>query len=553
MIVKALNKDSIPSNFDTIVEAKLSVKDLNFLLEKLKESFETDLKYANSDCLLCKLFDKDIAFIFGPPGTGKTTELAKLIIKTVFSEKNPKILILTPTNKAADVIVRRIIDISDGTIKPDEVDISSPKLVEFISGDFHSNIGNWICRYGSSADKKIQDYGLVKTEFTCNAQTPLIVASTIVRLPYATCGGKMLKKIEWDYVVIDEASMVPASYAICAVLCLGKNPKFIFAGDPFQIQPVGKTNEWSYYNIYEMLGLNEFVDPKTKHLDTGCRNSGKEFKFKVVALGIQYRSIAPIGELFSRYKYAGRLSHRRNAIKSDLSLNLGDFAFKPITLIKFRIGNDKFNGIQRLRRGSPYNLYSALLAVELAFKLAEKFKETEPNEDEDIYVRKPIGIVAPYRGQADIIGRIVGLSQHSYLIDVGTVHGFQGDENKVVIAVFNPPSENPSPYAHINNQNILNVAISRAKDYLIILAPEKLLNEHQEIGKIYSLAKNIDNAFTEVDSQYIEELMFGSRNYLRNATFVTSHQSVNAYSFSSETFKYEIRTGDGNVDIIVYD
>ena len=553
LVVKVLNKDAIPSKFDNIIEAKLSVKDLNFLLEKLKESFETDLKYNDTDCLLCELFDKDAAFIFGPPGTGKTTELAKLIIQTVFTEKNPKILILTPTNKAADVIIRKILDISDGTIKPEEVGISNPKLVEFISADFRRNIGDWVCRYGSSADKKIQDYGLVKTDFTYDSSTPLIVASTIVRLPYATCDEGMIKEMDWDYVVIDEASMVPGSYAIYTILCLGKNSKFIFAGDPFQIQPVGKTSEWRNYNIYKMFDLNEFDNPRTKHHDTGCSNSNKEFKFRVLTLETQYRSIVPIGQLFSRYKYSGRLNHKRNVVKADYTLKLSEFVFSPVTFIKFKIGKDKFNRIQRFSKGSPYNIYSALLAVELAFKLAEGFEETGFNENEDIYVRKPIGIVAPYRAQADIMSRIIGLSQYSHLIDVGTVHGFQGDENKVIIAVFNPPSENPSQNAHINNQNILNVAISRAKDYLIILAPEELLNGSQEIHRIYSVAKNIGNAFTEVNSQYIEELMFGDKNYLRNTTFITSHQSVNAYTFSSGTFKYEIRIGDDNVDVVVYE
>jgi flagellar biosynthesis GTPase FlhF len=553
LIVKILSKDSIPSDLSTIIEAKLSVKNLNFLLEELKKYFERELKYTDDECLLCELYNKNIEFIFGPPGTGKTTELAKLILETVFKERTPKILILTPTNKAADVIVRKIVDMVDGTINPHKVGISDPKIVKFINSEFRRNMKDWVCRYGSSADRKIQDYGLVRTDFVYNPASPLIVTSTVVRLPYATCNQGMLKELDWDYVVVDEASMVPASYAIYTILCLRGNPKFIFAGDPFQIQPVGRTDEWKY-NIYEIIGLTDFVKPETKHPDTGCENSEKEFNFKVRRLRIQYRSIVPIGELFSKYKYSGMLEHKRGE-KPTFNLKIDEFEFKPVTLVKFKLGDDKLTKIHKFRggEGSSYHPYSAILAVELAFRLARNFEDARFDNYEDVYIRKPIGILAPYRGQADIVSRIVGLSKYSHLIDVGTVHGFQGDENNVIITIFNPPSRNPNSSAHINNQNILNVAISRAKDYLIILAPEELMVDNQEVDTIYNIAKELTDAFTEVSSQYLEELMFGDKNYLKNATFVTSHQSVNAYSLSSGGFKYEIRVGDDNVDVVIFE
>ncbi|MBT7092655.1 MAG: AAA family ATPase, partial [Bacteroidetes bacterium] len=51
-----------------------------------------------------------LSFIYGPPGTGKTTLLASQINE--LHEQNPlvKILVLVPTNKAGDVIARKVIE-----------------------------------------------------------------------------------------------------------------------------------------------------------------------------------------------------------------------------------------------------------------------------------------------------------------------------------------------------------------------------------------------------------------------------------------------------------
>ena len=52
----------------------------------------------------------NIEFIYGPPGTGKTTELVKQVHDILENEKSAKILVLTPTNKAADVVALKMSD-----------------------------------------------------------------------------------------------------------------------------------------------------------------------------------------------------------------------------------------------------------------------------------------------------------------------------------------------------------------------------------------------------------------------------------------------------------
>ena len=88
------------------VTAELDVNDPFFLIKELiKDFYNLDIK---DDFNFKTQSQQNIEFIFGPPGTGKTTELASRVNKSR-RENKEKILILTPTNKSADVLTRKII------------------------------------------------------------------------------------------------------------------------------------------------------------------------------------------------------------------------------------------------------------------------------------------------------------------------------------------------------------------------------------------------------------------------------------------------------------
>ena len=53
---------------------------------------------------------EDIEFIYGPPGTGKTTRLVKMVSDILkLTKEKVNILVLTPTNKAADVVAEKMV------------------------------------------------------------------------------------------------------------------------------------------------------------------------------------------------------------------------------------------------------------------------------------------------------------------------------------------------------------------------------------------------------------------------------------------------------------
>jgi len=82
-----------------------------------------------------------------------------------------------------------------------------------------------------------------------------------------------------------------------------------------------------------------------------------------------------------------------------------------------------------------------------------------------------VGVVTPHNAQKALIGARTGDN-----VDVDTVERFQGDEREciVVSAAVSDPSYLDLESDFIMNPNRLNVALSRMKKKLVVVAPESL-------------------------------------------------------------------------------
>ena len=166
-----------------------------------------------------------------------------------------------------------------------------------------------------------------------------------------------------------------------------------------------------------------------------------------------------------------------------------------------------------------------------------------------------IGVIAPYRAQADMIDKLLASEKLPKEVDVqvGTIHGFQGDECDIIFAVFNtPPTISASKDMFLNKRNIINVSISRARDYLFVVMPDDdtdNISNLRLVKRVESLIQSTD-AWNEFLTPDLEELMFGDAKYLENNAFSTSHQSVNVYGLPEKI--YEVRTEDTAVDVQIH-
>ena len=505
-----------------VLEARIEVQNPSFLLRELLERFH-ELPFDEKFDMKAGL-TPDIEFVFGPPGTGKTTHLAEnVLIPRMRDAKKARVLVLTPTNKAADVLTTRIMD----------------KMGE------DTSYLDWLVRFGTSADEHIEKAGVWRDRsFDISALSHSVTVTTIARFAYdgfAGEHGKKLRELKWDVIVFDEASMISLA-SIIYPLYRQKPQKFIIAGDPFQIEPIVAVEQWKDENIYTMVGLNKagsFAKPATE-----------PHNYPVTNLEKQYRSIPAIGDVFSRFTYDGILKHHRD-VGTQCPLKVNGFDVQPINLIKFPVSKyESISRTKRLESGTPYQTYSALFTFEFVRWLAVQIQK-------DGAAKTRIGVIAPYRAQANLLSRLNdswAAKPDAVEIQVGTIHGFQGDECDIIIAVLNPPPTiSRSPQMFLNKQNILNVAISRARDYLFIVMPDQETEGVENLYKITTIEKLVKSGdgFSEYPSRIVEEMIWGNANYLEENTFSTGHQMVNVYR-KPERY-YEVRSDDSAIDVQVHE
>ena len=457
----------------------------------------------------------DIEFIFGPPGTGKTTYLSKYITRLIDENANCKILVLAPTNKACDVLTTKVMSTA--------------------------SCDSWLRRFVACGDQSIANQGLLcDRDSGIYNKTQCCVVSTIARLPYDGFDNPRigLRDIEWDYVIIDEASMIPIAQIVYAIYKFA-DAKVIIAGDPFQISPIVREDAWVDENIYTMVNLNSFTNPSTE-----------PHKFKIINLDTQYRSLPAIGTLFSEYAYNGMLKHYRYGEKPcDLVLDGMDIT--AVNFVPFRV--EKYDSIYGPRKlsGSNVQIYSVLLTVEFVKYVSKQWYEKHEPEE---FLR--IGVICPYAAQAQLIDTMLQQRREVYPnIDVvsGTIHGFQGDECDIIITVFNTPKglKGAPDKIFLNRKNILNVAISRARDYLFVLIPHidtdgyENLQEIQSIG--YIANKKCRTDLSIINADLVEGIIFKDSAFIEKNTFVTSHQMANVYTDAQKL--YEVRIDENAVDI----
>jgi hypothetical protein len=162
------------------------------------------------------------------------------------------------------------------------------------------------------------------------------------------------------------------------------------------------------------------------------------------------------------------------------------------------------------------------------------------------YDEYSIGIVCPFKAQAMAIQRMLENRPVSHdgkcSVKCGTVHKFQGGECDTMIVVLNTPLEVTSG-SHVNNPNVINVAISRARDYLFLMIPDHPVKGFFTRDILGRLAENKSLCY----GNDIEKMIFGEEDYIARNTNVACHMPVNV--FYEPTKKYEVKIDENAIDI----
>lgn len=494
--------------FKNIRKIRINAESTSNIIDSLTTRF-IQLGYDNEYNLEENL-PEDIQFIYGPPGTGKTTRLVEIIHDIVSSsDEKLDILVLTPTNKAADVITKKLYDDDD--------------------------CYKYLTRFGSTESQYLLQIDIVETRDTTNMEyfEKNIVVTTAARYSYDCVqpDETPICDYDWDYIIVDEASMIDL-VTITYILHKGKGAEFIIAGDPKQIQPVNQ-GDIEAQNIYQMIGLDSF------------REAIEDYqRYPVEALTVQHRSIPSIGNLVSKFSYNGMLTNDDERAPQK-PLRLDGIKTSDINFVGFKIETfDQLYGLTAIK-DSAFHLYSAIFTYNMVDYVVKQLSKNTPTLDYSI------GIVCPYKAEADAIKQMLdhrSLNSDTCTVTSGTVHKFQGDECDIMFIVLNPPA-NVTSGSHVNKDNIINVAMSRARDYIFFIVPDGQIDGFKVKNRLGKIVQTEEKTITHCSQ--IEEVIFGNKNFIYENTNVACHLPVNVYYDTCS--RYEVRIDDTTLDIQIND
>ena len=221
----------------------------------VEETF-IDNNDAQNEAVQLAVGAEDFALVHGPPGTGKTYTLARMVRALV--ARGDRVLLSAFTNRAVD------------------------NLLEALEDQGYTDI----VRVGTESGVRddMQKYRLETSgdpgECASRLQGAQVVAATT-----ATCGGSTLQTQEFDVAVVDEAGQLTEPGTLAATTL---SDRFVLVGDHQQLPPVVQSED-------ETLSTSLFERLIDSHPDAG------------VMLDRQYRMAQHIQAFASREFYDGQL------------------------------------------------------------------------------------------------------------------------------------------------------------------------------------------------------------------------------------------------------
>lgn len=407
--------------------------------------------------------------LWGPPGTGKTTTLGAAVVDWMRQDKT--VLLVSTSNAAVDVAMRAILK----RTRPDEKRFLlrlgtslAPEVKEITAnGKMAQKAGPltgaaMLAQYRlrkireSLSNRNLQaeqrevlfaeaakyERQIEQTMRRMVSALPQLVAE--VRVTGCTLAKMVLdqdlRKSRFDVVVLDEASMASLLYAIAASFLAGSH--LVYGGDPKQLPPIvqakgANAQKWFGKSIYEWFGV-----------DMGDEVAAT----KLSLLRTQYRMTNQIGGVVSRLSYNDLLQHGRGANGPRVEF--------------IEIPTEWATTHYSVADHSYYH-FAAIPAIHA---LADLLSQDE------------LLLLSPFRPQRSLLSALAfDLKQKRAegKITASTIHRAQGSEAKVVVVdlTTHSPQQLVAFFRDRHCAKLFNVAISRARDHLVILGSRAMLHQ----------------------------------------------------------------------------
>ena len=440
-----------------------------------QESSISILNDSQQDALRKVINSADVAFIHGPPGTGKTTTIVEAIFQTVKIEQ--QVLVCAPSNAAVDLLADKLTEKGLNVLRighPARVtEQSLSKTLDARIAAHHNyhelrELRKRMEKVKAMAFKFKREFGyhekeqrrLLKQEakvlksdadmlefYIVNdlLQKSDVICATLVGSSHPVLRGRKYKT-----VFIDEAGQ--ALEPACWIPIL-RSERAIFAGDHHQLPPTIKSNEAARAGLSKTL----FEKGIEKHPEASAM------------LQVQYRMHESIMKFSSHHFYKDELIAHESVKHELLRPNQ-----PPVEFID--TAGCGYNETQDPETLSRLNAEEAELTIRLVEKLIE-----EVGPEEWLQQNISMGIITPYRAQVDHLHKLAEASAliepFHKLITINTVDAFQGQERDVIVISF-VRSNDKGEVGFLRDVRRTNVAMTRARKKLLLIGDSATLGAH---------------------------------------------------------------------------
>ena len=420
-------------------------------------------------------------FLWGPPGTGKTTTLGVLLAEYLATRPRARVLLLSTTNHAVDIATLAV----DKALQKGRREALRPAVQRLgtrfeatayagrehlIPTDDSDLIGRlaraeaarppardaqalkvWADRVAALREALGAMSLQVLRRCRLAAMTTTRAAFTLktLRELASATDPTAAASLEppFDLVVFDEASQVSLAHAL-ALMPLGR--AHLFAGDPQQLGPVQRSAE---REARRWLGRSPFAEMAPGDIN-------------VVRLDEQSRMAAPIGDLVSQLFYDGALRVAADAAATPAWRAARERALGDIPALCHV-------HVHRVQRDGAWSAHArGPVRPESAAAIADRVEQALAGGE---WQAQELIVLTPFRAQRALIRQCLRERGLPETVRVSTVHRAQGSEAPVV---FFDPADGAQPFLQTEDaRRLINVAFSRAMAKLVVfLSPADASN-----------------------------------------------------------------------------
>ncbi len=458
---------SLTSNADRIlnpasVETEITYDNLNLFLQKNKTL--TDEQRSIFKKIVAA---KDYFLLWGPPGTGKTSVMLRHLTEYLMQHTGENVLLLAYTNRAVDEICEAI-----------EANGEHFK-------DFYLRIGS---RYGT--DERFHNNLLDKQLEGVNRRDELRAVIDGCRMFVATVASmngkpELLQLKKFDTIIIDEASQILEPQIIGL---LPKFKRFVLIGDHRQLPAIVSQPEKDTEVADESLrkiGLVNLRNSLFERMYHRCIENNWHHAYD--QLSHQGRMHSEIVAFPSKYFYGKNLHILPEGI-NDFQLKNLDYQYDTEKNDETRLATRRKLFFHTKRdtesQNTKVNHHEANLVGDIIIQLQQLYEKNGL-----VLSRSSIGVITPYRAQIAQIQQVLQEKKLPIsLITVDTVERYQGGARDIIIlSLCTNHASQVKSLVSLSDDGIdrkLNVALTRAKQQIIVLGNSTLL---QEVGSYKEL------------------------------------------------------------------